>query len=40
LKQMIPKSAVGMLTSDSSNIIGLIETAYNDLKGQVSIGIW
>ena len=32
---MIPKSAVGNLTSDSSNIIGLIQDAYNDLKGQV-----
>ena len=34
---MIPKSVVGTLSSDSSNIIGLIENAYNDLKGQVRI---
>ena len=34
---MIPKSVVGRLTEDSSNIIGLIQDAYNDLKGQVCL---
>ena len=34
-QKMIPKSVVGNLTTDSSNIITLIQDAYNDLKGQV-----
>merc|ERR1712209_140450 len=34
---MIPKSVVGELTKDSSNIIQLIQDAYNDLKGQVTM---
>ncbi|XP_061695951.1 integrin beta-1-like isoform X2 [Syngnathoides biaculeatus] len=35
LKNQIPKSAVGMLSSNSSNIIKLITDAYNSLSSQV-----
>lgn len=39
LQALIPKSAVGELTADSSNIIELIQKAYNDLKGQVVLEV-
>uniref|UniRef100_F6QBL6 Integrin beta n=1 Tax=Ciona intestinalis TaxID=7719 RepID=F6QBL6_CIOIN len=39
LQKMIPKSVVGELSGDSSNIIQLIQNAYNDLKGQVLLEI-
>nr|CAB3257355.1 integrin beta-1 [Phallusia mammillata] len=39
LQKMIPKSVVGQLTSDSSNIIDLIQDAYNALKGKVILEV-
>ncbi|XP_028663148.1 integrin beta-2 [Erpetoichthys calabaricus] len=35
LSQMIPKSAVGKLSNDSSNVVTLIKDAYNDLSSTV-----
>ncbi|XP_025905051.1 integrin beta-2 [Nothoprocta perdicaria] len=35
LSEMIPKSAVGELNEDSSNIIELIQVAYNNLSSQI-----
>ncbi|NWI60925.1 ITB2 protein, partial [Calyptomena viridis] len=35
LSEMIPKSAVGELKEDSSNIIELIQVAYNNLSSQI-----
>ncbi|XP_056146129.1 integrin beta-2 [Lampris incognitus] len=37
LSTMIPKSEVGVLTSDSSNVVGLIESAYNRLSSKVTV---
>ncbi|KAM3862336.1 integrin beta-2-like [Diretmus argenteus] len=37
LSKMIPKSEVGLLTSDSANIVGLIESAYNRLSSKVTV---
>nr|XP_039253013.1 integrin beta-1-B-like [Styela clava] len=39
LQDLIPKSAVGELTADSSNIIDLIQDAYNALKDTVVLGV-
>ncbi|XP_076824763.1 integrin beta-3-like [Clavelina lepadiformis] len=39
LQKMIPKSVTGELSGDSSNIIDLIQNAYNDLKGQVILEV-
>ena len=35
LSDMIPKSAVGELNEDSSNIIELIQVAYNNLSSRI-----
>ncbi|XP_058869068.1 integrin beta-7-like [Acipenser ruthenus] len=35
LSRLIPKSAVGVLTSDSSNVVQLIEDAYNSLSSTI-----
>uniref|UniRef100_A0A3Q1CZH3 Integrin beta n=1 Tax=Amphiprion ocellaris TaxID=80972 RepID=A0A3Q1CZH3_AMPOC len=37
LSKMIPKSEVGVLSSDSKNVVQLIETAYNSLSSKVTV---
>ncbi|KAI3356614.1 hypothetical protein L3Q82_017821, partial [Scortum barcoo] len=37
LSAMIPKSEVGVLSSDSTNVVELIETAYNSLSSKVTL---
>ncbi|XP_013881571.1 integrin beta-2 isoform X2 [Austrofundulus limnaeus] len=37
LSKMIPKSEVGVLSSDSKNVVGLIEDAYNKLSSKVTL---
>ncbi|XP_014891238.1 integrin beta-2 [Poecilia latipinna] len=37
LTKMIPKSVVGVLSSDSNNVVQLIESAYNNLTSKVTV---
>ncbi|XP_042350248.1 integrin beta-2 [Plectropomus leopardus] len=37
LSDMIPKSEVGILSGDSTNVVGLIESAYNRLSSKVTV---
>uniref|UniRef100_A0A8C4GUU9 Integrin beta n=1 Tax=Dicentrarchus labrax TaxID=13489 RepID=A0A8C4GUU9_DICLA len=37
LSEMIPKSEVGVLSSDSKNVVELIKTAYNSLSSKVTL---
>ncbi|KAM4608389.1 integrin beta-2 [Polymixia lowei] len=37
LSKMIPKSVVGVLQSDSNNVVQLIESAYNSLSSKVTV---
>ncbi|MED6259688.1 hypothetical protein ATANTOWER_028428 [Ataeniobius toweri] len=37
LTKMIPKSEVGVLSSDSKNVVQLIERAYNKLSSKVTV---
>ncbi|XP_036396613.1 integrin beta-2-like [Megalops cyprinoides] len=37
LKELIPKSEVGVLSGDSSNVVGLIEKAYKSLSSNVIV---
>ncbi|XP_038575705.1 integrin beta-2 [Micropterus salmoides] len=37
LSKLIPKSEVGVLSSDSKNVVELIETAYNSLSSKVTV---
>ncbi|XP_071391791.1 integrin beta-2 [Centroberyx affinis] len=37
LKKMIPKSEVGVLSSDSTNVVALIESAYGRLSSKVTV---